>query len=307
MKRNCEKRYLSVAAAVIGLAIFLTGCGSTPKSASENGRVQGSSQEGGSAQESGEAVTVKAARVFVSPPYNYNDENGNQTGFETEVIKAAFELLPQYNLELVDTTDEELLTGIQTGKYDFGYKTAWYTEERAKTFLIPKENSAATTVGLLFRSEDAEQIKDFATFSQFSGKLVPLAPSNAQYSIVAEWNEQNPDYPINLQAAESFDTSEAITWLLEGRYDGHIYTGHYYQNNIVSEDGAYHQFHDRLSWVIYKAIPTYPMFNQDNQELADAYDGAIAQLRENGTIYDLEIQFFGEDIYQYLDDLSELR
>lgn len=280
-----RKQYLSVITAVLGLSILLAGCGSTP--------------------ESNEAVTVKAARVFASPPYNYNDEDGNQTGFETEVIKAAFELLPQYKLELVDTTDEELLTGIQTGKYDFGFKTAWYTEERAETFLIPKENSAATTVGLLFRSEDAEQIRDFSTFSQFSGKLVPLAPSNAQYSVVAEWNQENPDYPIDLQAAESFDTSEAITWLLEGRYDGHIYTGHYYQNNIVSEDGAYHQFHDRLSWVIYKAIPTYPMFRQDNQELADAYDEAIAQLRENGTIYDLEIQFFGEDIYQYLDDLSE--
>lgn len=289
MRRIVKKRYLFIVTAVLGLAVFLTGCGSTPKSPAEGG----------------EAVTVKAARVFVSPPYNYNDANGNQTGFETEVIKAAFELLPQYRLELVDTTDEELLTGIQTGKYDFGFKTAWYTEERAKTFLIPQENSAATTVGLLFRSEDADQIKDFATFSQFSGKLVPLAPSNAQYAVVSEWNEQNPDYPINLQAAESFDTSEAITWLLEGRYDGHIYTGHYYQNNIVSEDGAYHQFNDKLSWVIYKAIPTYPMFNQDNQELADAYDQAIAQLRENGTIYDLEIQFFGEDIYQYLDDLSE--
>lgn len=292
-----KKKYLSIlTAALSSLAILATGCGSEPAA-------QSSAQEGSENVDG--VTTVTAARVFMSPPYNYNDENGNQTGFETEVIKAAFELLPQYELKLVDTTDEELLTGIQTGKYDFGFKTAWYTEERAQTFIIPKENSAATTVGLLFRSENADQIKDFATFSQFSGKLVPLAPSNAQYSVVAEWNEENPDYPIDLQAAESFDTSEAITWLLEGRYDGHIYTGHYYKNNIVSEDGAYHQFNDQLSWVLYKAIPTYPMFNKDSQELADAYDEAIAQLKDNGTIYDLEIQFFGEDIYQYLDELGE--
>lgn len=288
-----KKKYLSIlTAAVSSLAILATGCGSEPAGQS-------------SVQDSDGVVTVTAARVFVSPPYNYNDEDGNQTGFETEVIKAAFELLPQYELELVDTTDEDLLTGIQTGKYDFGFKTAWYTEERAETFIIPKEPSGATTVGLLFRSEDADQIKDFKTFSEFSGKLVPLAPSNAQYSVVVEWNEENPDYPIDLQAAESFDTSEAITWLLEGRYDGHIYTGHYYKNNIVSEDGAYHQFNDQLSWVIYKAIATYPMFNKNNQELADAYDEAIAQLEENGTIYELEMQFFGEDIYQYLEDLGE--
>lgn len=292
-----KKKYLSIlTAAVSSLAILATGCGSEPAG-------QSSVQDGGQAADG--VVTVTAARVFVSPPYNYNDEDGNQTGFETEVIKAAFELLPQYELELIDTTDEDLLTGIQTGKYDFGFKTAWYTEERAETFIIPKEPSGATTVGLLFRSEDADQIKDFKTFSEFSGKLVPLAPSNAQYSVVVEWNEENPDYPIDLQAAESFDTSEAITWLLEGRYDGHIYTGHYYKNNVVSEDGAYHQFNDQLSWVIYKAIATYPMFNKSNQELADAYDEAIAQLEENGTIYELEMQFFGEDIYQYLEELGE--
>ncbi len=308
-----KKRNLSVlTAAVLGLATLATGCGNaepaTQAQSSQVSQENQSTQDNQAAQstsdEEGEVTTVKAARVFVSPPYNYNDENGNQTGFETEVIKAAFELLPQYKLELIDTADEDLLTGIQTGKYDFGFKTAWYTEERAKTFIIPKENSAATTVGLLFRSENADKIKDFKTFSEFSGKLVPLAPSNAQYSIVAQWNEENPDYPIDLQAAESFDTSEAISWLLEGRYDGHIYTGHYYKNNIVDENGAYHQFNDQLSWVIYKAIATYPLFNKENQELADAYDEAIKQLKDDGTIYNLEIQFFGEDIYQYLDELS---
>jgi L-cystine transport system substrate-binding protein len=306
-----KKSLAIVTAAVLGMAAFATGCGSaeqtsqsTTQSSTASSASADSQEAKNTSQTDGEVITVKAARVFASPPYNYNDDDGNQTGFETEVIKAVFDLLPQYDLELIDTTDEDLLTGIQTGKYDFGFKTAWYTAERAETFIIPKENSAATTVGLLFRSENADQIKDLKTFSEFSGKLVPLAPSNAQYSIVAEWNEENPDYPIDLQAAESFDTSEAITWLLEGRYDGHIYTGHYYKNNIVSEDGAYHQFNDQLSWVIYKAIATYPMFNKEKQEIADAYDEAMAQLKDDGTIYDLEMEFFGEDIYQYLDDLS---
>ncbi len=300
-----KKLITALTATLVGLTAVMTGCGNADTQTAATAQGTTAQNTADSTAADGSVRTVKAARVFVSPPYNYNDDDGKQTGFETEVIKAAFDLLPQYDLELVDTTDEELLTGIQTGKYDFGFKTAWYTEERAKTFIIPEENSAATTVGLLFRSEDADKIKDFKTFSEFSGKLVPLAPSNAQYSIVQQWNEENPDYPIDLQAAESFDTSEAITWVLEGRYDGHIYTGHYYKNNIVAEDGAYHQFADQLSWVIYKAIPTYPMFNKENQELADAYDEAIKQLKDNGTIYDLEMEFFGEDIYQYLDELSE--
>ena len=252
---------------------------------------------------------VKGGRVFASPPYNYNDENGKQTGFETEVVKAAFEIMDGYELVLEDTTDTDIWTGVQTGKYDFGYKTAWYTEERAQKFIVSKESSGVTTVGLLFRSENADQIKDLASFADFSGKLVPLAPSNAQYTVVEKWNLNNPDHKIDLQATDSFDQGEAITWVLEGRYDGHVYTGHYYNNNVVSESGAYHQFADKLSFFIYSSFPTYVYFNKDNadnQALADAFDEAIKKLREDGTIERLEIEYFGEDLYQYLDELAQL-
>lgn len=285
------------------LALSAVGCGNAAQQTNNPDSVEQSSGDAGS--DTG-VKTVKIARVFTSPPYNYNDEEGKQTGFETEVVKAAFELLPQYEVEFIDTTDEDLLTGIQTGKYDLGFKTAWWTAERAETFVIPQQDSGVTTVGLLIRSEDADEITSFETFSQFSGNLVPLAPSNAQYTVVDLWNQNNPDYPIDLQPAESFDTTEAITWLLEGRYDGHIVTGHYYKNNIVDESGAYHQFADQLSFFIYEAIPTYPLFNGENQEIADAYDEAITQLKEDGTIEALELEFFGEDLYQYVSELSSL-
>lgn len=320
MKKKTAEKILAIITAAT-LTIGLAGCGKTESASSagtaetettetvsEAASEETSEEDSGeaAAEGSGEVRTLKIARVFTSPPYNYNDEDGNQTGFETEVIKAAFALLPQYEIELIDTTDEDLLTGTETGKYDMGYKTAWYTEERAKTFVIPKESDGATTVGLLIRSEDADKYTDFKSFSEGGGKLVPLSPSNAQYSVVEEWNEQNPDYPIDLQPAESFDTTEAITWVLEGRYDGHIVTGHYYKYNIVEEDGAYHQFADQLNFFIYKAIETYPMFNKNNQQVADDFDEAIRQLQEDGTIYDLEIEYFGEDLYQYIDELSAL-
>lgn len=251
--------------------------------------------------------TVKIARVYAAPPYNYNDESGRQTGFETEVVRAAFELLPQYEVEFIDTTDEELLTGIQTGKYDLGIKTAWWSQERAENFVIPQNDSGVTTFGLIIRSENADEITNLKEFSEFGGRLVPIAPSNGQYGIVEEWNQNNPDYTIALEPAESFSSSEAITWVLEGRYDGYFWLGHHYKNNVLDESGPYHQFADQLNFFVYKAIPTYPLFNLDNQEIADAYDEAITQLKENGTIEALEQEFFGEDLYQYVSDMSSLQ
>lgn len=295
-RENGLKKIVALGLSTV-LALSLTACG---------GRA--GNQTSTTAAADGVRV-VKGGRVFASPPYNYNDENGNQTGFETEVVKAAFAIMDGYELVLEDTTDTDIWTGVQTGKYDFGYKTAWYTEERAAKFIVSKESSGVTTVGLLFRSENADKIKDLASFADFSGNLVPLAPSNAQYTVVEKWNSNNPDHKINLQATDSFDQGEAITWLLEGRYDGHIYTGHYYNNNVVSEKGAYHQFADKLSFFIYSSFPTYVYFNKDNadnQALADAFDEAIRKLTEDGTIEKLEIEYFGEDLYKYLDELAQL-
>ncbi|GAA3334393.1 hypothetical protein GCM10020331_102170 [Ectobacillus funiculus] len=44
--------------------------------------------------------------------------------------------LPQYKFKYVATTDDDLLIGVQTGKYQAGTKGAFYTEERAKKIYL---------------------------------------------------------------------------------------------------------------------------------------------------------------------------
>lgn len=56
-------------------------------------------------------------------------------------LKAIDEKLPDYKFEYTGTSDDDLLIGLESGKYDIGTKGAWYTEERAKKFIIPKETN----------------------------------------------------------------------------------------------------------------------------------------------------------------------
>ena len=94
----------------------------------------------------------------------------------------------------------------------------------------------------------------------------------------------------------------ADTWVLEGRYDAYLDIELSYKNNVEKESGAYHQFADKLSYVRYKAIPTYPLFNKKDKQFAEDYDKAIKQLKENGTFQELEQKYFGEDVFQYVKD-----
>lgn len=271
------------------LAMSLVGCGGE-KSAKGTGDGQ-----------TGEKV-VRVAHTQTYVPYDYVNEKGESDGFEVQVLKEVAKLLPQYKFEFVPTSDDDLLIGVESGKYNVGTKGAWYTEQRKDKFLFPKEPVGASIIGLAFRKENSDQIKDVESFAKFSGKLVPIAPQNAQYAVIENFNKSHADTPIKLVSSEAFNLADAYTWVLEGRYDAYLDIDLSYKNNVEKETGAYHNLADKLSYVRYKAIPTYPLFNKKDQQLADDYDKAYKQLKESGKILELEQKYFGEDVFQYVKD-----
>ena len=105
-----------------------------------------------------------------------------------------------------------------------------------------------------------------------------------------------------LLPSESFVLSDAYSWVLEGRYDGFFDIKLAYENNIKNEDAPYHKFAKDLAYVPHKGIPTWPLFNKGEQEFADAYDGAIKILKENGKLSELSNKYFGEDVFTFITD-----
>ena len=244
----------------------------------------------------GDKKSVRVAFTNYYVPYDFVNKEGQPDGIEVQIMKEVEKLLPQYQFTFVPTSDDDLLIGVESGKYDVGIKGVWQTEARKTKFVFPKHNIAASVIGLTFRKADADKIKDMDSFGKTGGKLVPIAPQNAQYAIVEDYNKQHPDSPIKLLPSESFQIADAYTWVLEGRYDAFFDIELAYKNNIADEKGTYHKFNDQLAYVRYKAIPTYPIFNKKHQEFADAYDKAIEQLTQSGKISELQQKYFGEDL-----------
>lgn len=60
--------------------------------------------------------------IEASKPISYIDDNGNPTGYDVEVMKLVDELLPDYQFEYVGTTSDDLLIGVEQGKYQVGVK-----------------------------------------------------------------------------------------------------------------------------------------------------------------------------------------
>ena len=69
---------------------------------------------------------------------------------------------------------------------------------------------------------------------------------------------------------------------------------------VEAENGEYHQYADQLSYIPYEGIPTWPLFNINNQELANAYDQAWEQLEADGTLEKLQQEYFGYSLFDYV-------
>lgn len=276
-----------VAATVIGRQL-------TGKSDSDTNSASGSSDK---------VITLKVAHTQSYAPYDFVNEKGESDGFEVAVLKAIDKKLDKYQFEYTGTSDEDLLIGLESGKYDIGTKGAWYTAERAEKFIIPKNAIGASIIGFTIRKDDASKFKDIDSFAAAGGKLVPISPQNAQYNVIQEYNKK-ASKPIALTEAESFNVADAYAWVLEGRYDAYFDIKLSFENAVTKEDGAYHQYAEKLTWFPYKGIETYPLIhkNATNEDFAKAYDKAIQELQDDGTISKLSKKYFGEDVFSYVTD-----
>ncbi len=288
------KKKMMVPLVMTSIAVSLTGCaGINAESTVTEASAAGIAEKDG-------VKVVKVAHTNNYKPYDYITDDGASEGYEVAVLKAVDELLEDYEFEYTPTTDDDLLIGVESGKYDIGTKGIWWTEARSETYVFPENYIGASVVGITYRAEDAEKYKDIDSFAKNGGKLVPIAPQNAQYNIIENYNASHQDTPIELEASDQFNVSDAYQWVLEGRYDGYFNIKTSFEANVEAEDGEYHELADKLGFSAYEGIPVWPLFNRDDQELADKYDEAVEKLKADGTLKELSEKYFGEDIFKYV-------
>lgn len=245
---------------------------------------------------------VKVAYDMASKPISWLDDNGDATGYDVEVMKLVDELLPEYEFEYVGTTSDDLLIGVEQGKFQVGVKNAFWTEERTEKFIFPKEFLGLSSAGLVLKKEN-EHIKSLADFASAGYSLAPIAANNAQYTVIDEYNKANPDNPVKLDAGDAF-TVDVVQWVNEGRVDGGVIIEGPFQKQVLDKTGPYYNLKDEVVYNEFAVIKTWPLFNKKEQEFANAYDKAIKQLKEEKKTNELSTEFYSRDLFEVLDKVE---
>ena len=208
-------------------------------------------------------------------PYTYVDDSGNLTGYDVEVARAVAEKLG-VTAEFVTGDFDGFLIGLDTGKFDAVFNCIDVTEERAAKYDFSDPYINSTVV--LIVAADNDEIKGF---DDLNGKTTTNTITSS-YAGAAE------EYGATVTPANTFE--ETIDLVLQGRADATLNSQGSYDDYMAVHSDAQLKVVD--SFVTSAAVP----IRKGETELKDAINKALSELKADGTLTKLSMQFFAEDV-----------
>lgn len=270
------KKVLNTALAAL-LAAALAGCSSSTSeavssSASESGDHLARIQEAG-------VITIATEGVW--SPFTYHDADTDELiGFDVEVAKAVAEKLG-VEAEFKEVNFDGGLTGVSQGTFDMMANGVDVTEERSETYDFTEAYAYDHAV-IVTLSDNS----DITSFADLEGKTT----ANSTGSTYALMGEENGAAVTNVDTL-----GETMDLVLDGSVDATINANTSVQDYFNTTGNS-----DKLKVAVTDEETTeyaFPLLKgEDNDTLREAINTAIEELREDGTLAEISVKYFGSDI-----------
>lgn len=265
-------------AVLILLAGMVAGCG-----AGGNNGVAHKVNPANAAEGSATKIVVGTGTAF--PRICFIDENGKLTGFDVELVREIDGRLPEYEFEFQTMEFANLLLSLETKKIDFVAHEMEKNPERTEKYLFNKEPYAYWKNKIIVaKGNDSIQ-----TMDDLKGKKVLTGATSAAAQILENYNKENNN-AINI-VYQNGAANDAVNQITTGRVDATL--GADFSLPLIDPQGKLKTTGAPLSegdilFVFRKNDPA-------SQKLADAVDGAIKELKSDGTLGKLSKEWLGDD------------
>ena len=288
MKRRTFISLMSVMAAAGVLT--LAGCSSNSgSSAAASGAASSAASTGAADQLAAIQANGKLVVALEGAwqPWSYHDESDTLVGYDVEVSRAIAEKLgvePEY----VESDWDSLFAGLDAGRFDIVCNGVEVTDERAKTYDFTTPYGYIHTA--LAVRKDNEDIK---SFEDLDGKLVANALEGSNGKLAKSYGAELT--PAGL--------AEAMTLLKDHRADAQI------EDQIVMAlylEGKPDMKQYVKQVAFYEPADITEMqvagcFRIADKELVEACNQALADMKADGTLYDLAVKYLSQDVADSLD------
>nr|WP_201471313.1 amino acid ABC transporter substrate-binding protein [Microbacterium hydrocarbonoxydans] len=269
-----SRRLIAVTALVVAAAALTACSGSTAPA--ESG-----SSDGGSGFGLVSDGTLTVATEGTYRPFSFHEDGGtgDLTGFDVEIIQAVADKL-DLEVEFQETQWDAIFAGLDAGRFDVIANQVSINEERQEKYLFSTPYTVSP--GVIVVAEDDDSI---SSFDDLAGK------TTAQ-SLTSNWYELATESGATVEGVEGW--AQAVELLRQGRVDATV--------------------NDKLTFLDYETTNSPSglkiaaetdeageqafVFTKDKTDLVEAVDGALDELRADGTLAEISDKYFGEDVTQ---------
>lgn len=269
-----KKKVSIVIAAVLAASLF-AGCGSKKESSDSIGKTEGKNGD----------IVLHAATQTDYPPFCFVDENEKLTGFDAELLRLISDRLEGYTIEVKGGEWESMFVSLDSKKLDLVADEVAITAEREENYYFSEPYIEIQSVIAV-----AEDNNDINSIDDLVGKHVICAVDS--YAALLEQYNAEHEGQIILDYIDDIGTNERIIEVANGKYDA-IVNDPITVSTLIKENGI-------KAKIVGEPLATEPAAivfakTKDGQRLKELIDPVIEELKEDGTLSDLSIEWTGGD------------
>lgn len=275
--KKSAKRTL-VFALTIGTILGITGCGAS--SATESDSL--------AAGDSGDVKVINIGLSSTSSKNHFFTDDGQETGYEYELIKALDDALPQYSLNIVTEEFSSLFVSLDAAKVDAVVGNLRRSEKRDESYLHTYRAYNYSPYRILVESTD----DTINSIDDLDGKKLGISQGSLQTTILDQYQK---DHNISI---EYVYTKDYTNDLVAKRIDA-----------FISPEFSLEAYNLSFENIKFKAVGeviasdsgsladsnVYIYLAKGSEELRDELSEAIYELRQSGKLSELNTKFYEKD------------
>ena len=216
-----------------------------------------------------DGVLTMATNAYF-PPYEYY-QGEDIVGIDADIAKAVADKLG-LELKIEDMEFDSIITAVQTGKADMGLAGMTVTDERKQSVNFSDTYATGIQVVIVPEGSDIVSVDDLA------GKKigVQLSTTGDIYAS-GDYGEDN---------VEKYNKgADAVMALAQGKVDAVIIDNEPAKNFVAANDGL------KILDTEYVTEDYAACINKENTALLEAVNGALAELKKDGTLQKIIDQY----------------
>lgn len=239
----------------------------------------GAGGAGAAARDGEQRTVVRVGTEGTYPPFTFHDPQTDElTGYDIEVVRAVADRAG-WDLQYVEAPFDAIFPALDSGRIDVVANQVTINPEREARYLFSTPYTYSR--GVIVTAADTD---DITTLADLDGKVTAQSETS-------NWAQVARDAGAEVRSVEAF--AQAAELLAQGRVDAIV------NDNIAVLDYLASTGSDEIKIagtagdeVSLQALA----FRQDEPQLQQQADAALAELASDGTLADISEGYFGTDV-----------